>query len=159
MLILQQDPDLIAQGLEKKKLLELLKALSDLQKYAVEKKVFKPDIYMRTETVKNKRNYEELWYRDRQERRTEAFLSLLKQRMQRGAVALPETKEKDEASGQPGTDVKEIDRHLLPAYLLPSSGKKAKKANDLVLKKKRALSDLEYIRGKLIADTNNLSAA
>lgn len=60
---------------------DLLKALSDLQKYVVSKNVLDPQTYMRQQTVKNKRNYEELWYRDRQERRTEAFLSLLKQRM------------------------------------------------------------------------------
>lgn len=59
---------------------------------------------------------------------------------------------------EPLDDLKAIDRHLLPSYLLQTSERKAKKPNELVLKKRRALSDLEFIRGKLISDTNNLKS-
>jgi len=63
--LLADNPDVIARSLDKDTQQEIIDTLTSLRKYQQSGKVHREHIYLQSEAIKGKRNYEELYYRAR----------------------------------------------------------------------------------------------
>lgn len=85
LMITAEDPELVAEGMERDKLEIFLSHVGDLRRYYQERKAYNIYNYLNTEVQANKRDYEEMWFKARQEKNFESFIETVKQRMARGA--------------------------------------------------------------------------
>lgn len=81
--LLRTNPDVIALNLDKQTQEEIIETLTALTKYEQEGKVHREHIYLQNEAIKGKRNYEELYYRQRSLKHQQTFLEMLEKKMAR----------------------------------------------------------------------------
>ena len=121
--LLRTNPDVIALNLDKSTQEEIIETLTTLTKYVQEGKAHREYLYLQNEAIKSKRNYEELFYWQRQNHQKQTYLEMLERKMSR-------------VNGKQNEELTPSD-NLRPKYLDDQDKQK---------RRKQALTDLDYIK-------------